>query len=150
MRLSKSCTYAVRASVYLALRHEARFVPIREISEQLDISYHFLTKILQTLTNKDILSSYRGPKGGVGLARPAAKISILDIILAMERPDYFEQCLLGFPSCGESKPCPLHDSWKETRERMKRAFKAMSLGELADEIKKGNQRISDNEWFADS
>lgn len=143
MRLSKSCTYAVRASVYLALRQEDRFVPIREISAKLDISYHFLTKILQTLTSSDILTSYRGPKGGVGLARPASEISVLDIILAMERPDYFEECLLGFPGCGESKPCPLHDSWQAMRERMRSAFKVMSLGELAEEIRKGNQRISE-------
>jgi Rrf2 family iron-sulfur cluster assembly transcriptional regulator len=142
MRLSKSCTYALRAAVYLALRHEDRYVPIRQISENLDISYHFLTKTLQTLTSKDILTSYRGPSGGVGLARPAEQISVLDVINAMERPDYFEECLLGFPGCGESKPCPLHDSWQETRGRMQSAFKAMSLGELAEEIRKGNQRIS--------
>ena len=142
MRLSKSCTYAVRAAVYLALRHEDRYVPIREISENLDISYHFLTKILQTLTSKGILTSYRGPSGGVGLARPAEQISVLDVIIAMERPDYFEECLLGFPGCGESKPCPLHDTWQEARGKMQSAFKAMSFGELAEEIRSGKQRIS--------
>jgi Rrf2 family protein len=145
MRLSKSCTYAVRATVYLALRRADRYVPIREISDALDISYHFLTKILQTLTSKNILTSHRGPSGGVGLARPAEQISVLDIIGAMERPDYFEQCLLGFPGCGESKPCPLHDTWLEARERMQSAFKAMSLGKLAEEIRKGKQRISGGE-----
>lgn len=142
MRLSKSCTYAVRASVYLALRHEDRYVPIREIAGKLDISYHFLTKILQTLTNRDILTSYRGPRGGVGLARPASEISVLEVVLAMERPDYFKECLLGFPDCGETTPCPLHDSWQEVRGRMQDAFKAMSLDELAKEIRKGRQRIS--------
>lgn len=146
MRLSKSCTYAVRASVYLALRREDRYVPIREISSTLDISYHFLTKILQTLTGKDILTSYRGPSGGVGLARPAEQISVLDIVLAMEGPDYFEQCLLGFPGCGESTPCPLHDTWLEARGRMQSTFKAMSLAELSEEIRSGKRRISGSDF----
>jgi len=143
MRFSKSCSYAIQASLYLAsTRDERRYVPIREISEQLGISYHFLTKILQSMSNQRILISYRGPHGGVGLARPASQISILDIITAVEKIDFFEECLMGLPGCGSSKPCPLHDSWERTRKKMMRTFETMSLGKLAGSVRRGTQRIS--------
>ena len=47
---------------------DPRFVSIRRMADELDISFHFLTKILQSLTSEGLLISHRGPKGGVRLA----------------------------------------------------------------------------------
>ena len=85
--LSKSAIYGIRATLYIALSEEQNDHPhtsIRKISDDLDISFHFLTKILQTLTQQGIIGSARGPKGGVHLARPTKEVSLLDIITAIE------------------------------------------------------------------
>lgn len=50
MLLSKSCIYGLRATLFLSAREQDGFIPIREMSEKLEISFHFLTKILQQLT----------------------------------------------------------------------------------------------------
>lgn len=64
----------------LASNQNGEFVSIKELSEKLDISFHFLTKILQQLTAVDLLESHKGPKGGVRLSKPGNKISLLDIV----------------------------------------------------------------------
>ncbi len=83
MLLSKTCSYGIRAAIYIAVQKDQQYVPIKEISETLKISFHFLTKILQILTKKGIIESIKGPGGGVGLRIDPSEISILDIIYAI-------------------------------------------------------------------
>ena len=51
--LSNASEYGIRALIYLAAHQEKSTIPISEISERLNISFHFLTKILQVLTKYD-------------------------------------------------------------------------------------------------
>ena len=86
--LSKTCTYGILAALYVASKDENKFVSIREISEELNISFHFLTKILQILTHENIMTSYRGPRGGVALVKDINKITILEkLCLLIFTPD---------------------------------------------------------------
>jgi Rrf2 family transcriptional regulator, iron-sulfur cluster assembly transcription factor len=136
MLFSKSCMYGVRASVKLARKSEDGFVTIRELSSELGISFYFLTKILQQLTRAEILESYKGPNGGVKLAKPAASISFLDIVDAIDGNCSLQQCALGLPGCGVMKPCPLHEQWAVLRDQMLVMLKSMTLQELAGRAEK--------------
>ena len=110
--LSKRCEYGLRAVLFLVAQRERRpYVSIREISDTLDVSFHFLTKILQALTEGGLLTSYRGPSGGVALARDAHEITVLNLIDCLEGPDLFRSCVLGLEGCCSRKPCPLHAYW---------------------------------------
>ncbi|MBK7091378.1 MAG: Rrf2 family transcriptional regulator [bacterium] len=76
MLFSKGCTYAIRAALLVAVketREGRKFIPIRELADELDLSFHFLTKILQVLTEAEIMESFRRPNVGIGLAREANK-----------------------------------------------------------------------------
>ena len=84
MMFSKACVYGLRAALYVATLDKQAFVPIKTISDHLDISFHFLTKILQTLTQHHIMLSYRGPNGGIALARPAEQINAIQIVEAID------------------------------------------------------------------
>lgn len=142
--LSKSCIYALRAAIYIALQEEdEQHVSIRKIADELGISFHFLTKILQQLTEAGLLLSLRGPAGGVRLARPAKSITLLDIVLVIEGERFFSACLLGLPGCGIQAPCPVHEEWASTRKRLIRMFERSSLAKLAQEARSGNIRITD-------
>lgn len=143
MLLSKSCEYGVRASLFLSLQKEGENVPIREISDKLNISFHFLTKILQTLTQEGLIYSYKGPKGGVCLAKPSEAITIMDLVIAIDSDKVFTQCVLGLPGCGEQKPCPMHEKWAYTREALKVMFESTTLGEMAINVKENNLRLTD-------
>ena len=142
--LSKSCVYGLRASVYVATHQEPdRFVSIREIADKLDISFHFLTKILQQLTESGILHSYRGPNGGVALARAAGEVSVKDIVDSIDGGDVFEACVLGLGGCGEKAPCPLHASWSKERAKMKKLFEKTNLQVLARQVRDKKMRLVD-------
>ncbi len=111
MLLSKSCIYALRASVLIASKKNDGFITIRELSDELNISFHFLTKVLQELTKAELLESYKGPNGGVKLARPANKITFMDVVESIDGDYMINECVLGLPGCGVMKPCALHDQW---------------------------------------
>ncbi len=143
MLLSKSCVYGLRAVLYVVQNNSDGYVPIREISDKLNISFHFLTKILQVLTQNQLMVSYRGPKGGINLAKSAGKITILDIIHALDGEEIFQECLLGLPNCDDSAPCPLHHNWTHYCRSLKENFSNTTIKDLADKTKASNLRISD-------
>jgi len=93
MLLSKSCENAIRAITYLVNQKGRQFVPVKEIAAKTGISFHFLGKILQTLTQNGLLKSYKGPNGGMALAKPAAQIRVIDIIEVMDGLKIFEKCI---------------------------------------------------------
>ncbi len=129
--ISKAGEYGLRALLYMVSQQDTQeFISIREMSEQLDISFHFLTKILQSLTQKGILRSYRGPNGGVAFQIPPGEIFLADLLRALEGNDFFTKCLLGLPGCGDKNPCPMHDFWKETKGSLQKELEQTTLADL--------------------
>lgn len=142
MLLSKSCVYGIRASLYLASNQDGEYISIKKMSDQLDISFHFLTKILQHLTAAGLMESLKGPKGGVRLTKPGKEICLADIVIAIDGMDLFTECALGLPGCGVAKPCPLHEKWADTRDNIHEMLKSTNLVELVKKGKSGNLRIT--------
>ena len=141
MLLSKSCEYGMRATLYLASLNEDGYVPIGTISDELDISFPFLTKIFQQLNNADLLESHRGPNGGVALTRAPESITLREIIVAIDGEEFFTECLLGLPKCGKAAPCPLHESWACERGRLEALFQGTTLEDMSARIHDGNVRL---------
>jgi Rrf2 family protein len=141
MLLSRGCEYGLRATLYLVSLKADGFVPIRRLSDQLDIEFHFLTKLFQQLTEAGLVHSQRGPKGGVALARSADRVTPMDVVLAIDGPDLFKECVLGLPGCGEQRPCPLHETWALERERLRMMFLHTSLMKMAEEMKTEGFRL---------
>ena len=142
MLLSSACVYGLRASVYLASRNGESYTPISKISEELDISQHFLTKVLQQLTEASIMESHKGPKGGVRLTLPPEKVYMIDIVAAIDGMKLLTECALGLPGCGVEKPCPIHDKWAGTRDEIRAMLADTSLKNLVRKGKDGNLRIT--------
>ncbi|MEX0680715.1 MAG: Rrf2 family transcriptional regulator [Balneolales bacterium] len=144
MVLSKACTYGILASLYIARESagSSGYVSIRRMSEKLNISFHFLTKILQELTSAGILSSMKGPKGGVTLMRAAEDITLLDVVIAIDGLKVFRECLLGLPGCGNEDPCPVHNEWAGIREQLFESFRNKTLGDTALKIDQLNLRFA--------
>lgn len=142
MILSKSCIYAIQAAIHVAAEGGDAYVPINKIADRLEISFHFLTKVLQQFTSAGILISYRGPKGGVALAQPAKQITLFELIAAIDGTDIFTECMLGLPGCGHAEPCPAHDHWVEVRQRFTGIARSVTLADLASKAGELNVRLS--------
>ena len=147
MLLSKSCVYGLRATLFLASNQDGAYTSIRKLSDKLDISFHFLTKILQQLTAVNLLESMKGPKGGVRLSRESQDISLLDIVTAIDGEELFQECVIGLPGCGKEKPCPLHNMWAHTRDDIQAMLEENTLLDMAEKGKEGNLRITANGKF---
>ncbi len=146
MIFSATCNYALRASLYIASYQQKRpFVPIREIADNLGISFHFLTKILQVLTQKGLMVSFRGPHGGVSLAKKADEISLLEIVRAVEGDALFQRCLLGLEHCNDQSPCPLHSRWSSIRREIQDLLSRTSLGKLSRKVLSEGLRLKASE-----
>jgi len=147
MLLSKSCVYGLRATLYLATKEKNEFISIKRMSDKLEISFHFLTKILQQLTADGLLESFKGPNGGVRLTKSPDKIALIDVVLAIDGPKLLTECALGLPGCGLKNPCPLHDKWAETRDSIRDMLANTTLIALVEKGKKENLRLTDGGDF---
>lgn len=139
--LSKSCVYGIRASIYIASEAVDNYISISKVAKDLNLSAHFLTKILQQLTNEGLLLSHKGPKGGVKFSKDTKDISLFEIISAIDGMSLFDECALGLEGCGIYKPCPLHDTWTVHRNNLKELFEQESLADLAKNVKSAGLRL---------
>lgn len=132
--ISKTCQYALRAVIYIASNPGEGFVSTKQISKDTEISYFFLGKILNKLTQAGYLESYKGPNGGVRLLKPAENISVLDVLNAIESVKCLEGCLLGLPNCSDETKCSLHDSWKDIKLSIYKMFSGKTIHELTKKM----------------
>ena len=86
MRISRSAEYALLAVGYIAQHQDEKVVLSQNISKEYNIPLEYLLKILQQLVRVNVLHSKRGPHGGFSLARPPKKITMLQIIEAVDGP----------------------------------------------------------------
>lgn len=147
MIFSKSCVYGLRAMIYLASISREDYVSIKGLSDKLDISFHFLTKILQELTAADLLESMKGPKGGVRLSKSGSEITLKEVVVAIDGPAIFTDCVLGLPGCGSEKPCPMHAMWEDTRDEINEVFTTTTLQNMSKEGKAKDLRITPDGKF---
>lgn len=84
MRISRSTGYGLLAVGYIAQHQDKKLIVSQTISKEYKIPLEYLLKIMQELVRADILRSKRGPGGGFSLAKSAAKITMLDVIEAVE------------------------------------------------------------------
>lgn len=81
-----------------------------EIAKSRGISKALTAKLLTQLSSAGFVSGQPGPGGGYTLARPAAKIRLIDIVTLFEQTAPPSVCPFGHGWCGSGDPCPLHDT----------------------------------------
>ena len=117
---SKACEYGIRAMMYIAQKSkEGERIGIKEISKGIDSPEAFVAKILQDLSRKRLVMSVRGPNGGFYIDSKIQKITLADVVTAIDGDDLFTGCGLGLTVCNDKKPCPIHDEFKAIREKLK-------------------------------
>jgi len=86
---------------------------------------------LQQLVRSRLIRSQRGTGGGYTLVVPAAAVSLLDVVEAMEGPIRLNQCLEEGPSCDRKSWCPAHQVWAEAQLAVAQVLGAASIAKLA-------------------
>ncbi|MPZ16704.1 MAG: Rrf2 family transcriptional regulator [Luteitalea sp.] len=132
-RLSKKADYALIAMKHLALSDEHASASAREIAGQYDIPVELMAKVLQRLARRDLLVSHQGTRGGYTLARPASRISVADIIEAVDGPVTMTACSTDDHDCEQYSKCNVRDPLWRIKDRILQALGTCSLLEIAQD-----------------
>lgn len=130
--LSATCKYGIRAVIFIALKPEQKTnTGLKEISEKLKIPQPYLAKILQVLARKKILHSTKGPHGGFYLLIPASRLTLMDIIDAIDGRNFFDNCFVTGERCNFDKPdevlCILHNDLRNEKVRLEKFFSSKTI-----------------------
>ena len=109
-----------------------RSVP--SVSAAMSIPERFLPRVMADLVRAGLVVGHRGRTGGYRLARPAATISLLDIIGAAEPDRDDRTCILRGGPCGLDGRCAVHDAFSGARNAMLHKLSATALSEV---VRKG-------------
>lgn len=134
--LSKSCEYAIRATIYIfnKSKDNDNRISIDEIAEGINTPRHFTAKILQTLSRQQLISSIKGPNGGFYMTALQGKTMLLDIVHAIDGNQLFEGCFLGLEHCNENHPCPIHEDYKPIRKKLMTMLQTNDVESLANRL----------------
>ena len=138
MRLTTKGRFAVTAMIDLALRQGEGPVTLAGISERQGISLSYLEQLFGKLRRHELVASVRGPGGGYTLARPMERLSVADVIIAVDEPLDATQCG-GKENCHDEGRCMTHDLWSNLNKRM---FEYLASVTLAALVEQQRQRCS--------
>jgi Rrf2 family protein len=99
LRFTKKADYGLMAVHYIAFHQHDGVVNSKRIAEDLGIPSELLAKILQRLAKRRLIRSVNGPRGGYVLAREPRKITVGEVLRAIEGP-------LSIVSCYQDTGCP--------------------------------------------
>ncbi len=131
MKLNNTSQYAIRILAYITDHKEKALFSATELSNELNIPYKFLTKIMTELVKADFIESIRGREGGFRLKKDASEIKVDDILNIFNDSIKDEECILGIGFCNGMCKCALHDQWMEPKLLMQRMFRESSLQDIA-------------------
>jgi len=129
MRLTTKGRYAVTAMLDLALNVKHGPTSLSDISQRQEISLSYLEQLFARLRRAGLVTSVRGPGGGYLLATPAEKISISQVIDAVNETVDATRCQ-GLSDCQQGDTCLTHALWCELSEQIRRFFNDITLAQL--------------------
>lgn len=128
--LSQTVEYALRAMTFLAATGPGEALNSETIAERTKVPKGYLSKILRDLVVASLVDSQRGPHGGFTLSRPPGKITILDVVNAVDPIKRIKKCPLGNPA--HLHLCPLHRRLDDAIATIEEEFRLTSLAEVLE------------------
>ncbi len=115
LKMSHAVSLAFHATALLA-SNPAKQLSNKYIASELRVSEAHLAKVFQRLSKVGFVKSNRGPKGGFMLGKTSDKISLLDLLEAIEGPYFAKHCIFDTPICGKNK-CIFSDLLKSVERQ---------------------------------
>lgn len=129
MHITRATAYALQAMVQLA-GSPTRVRSAPWLAESTGVPTRFLAKILSRLSRARLLLSTPGARGGFRLSRPASRISVWDVVDAVEDSPKLIGCLGDENYCAGAASCAMKDVWQRAQDAMQRELAGASLEEI--------------------
>ncbi|MBM4090209.1 MAG: Rrf2 family transcriptional regulator [Planctomycetes bacterium] len=127
--ISEAVSLGVHTMVLLAQQPDRRFTN-QEIARALHASWHHLAKVMRHLVKVGLVDSIRGPGGGFVLAKPARKVTLLDVFEAIEGPLEKDSCFARTQLC-QGPSCVLGQAFRSVHEQLRKFLRSTTLAQLA-------------------
>ncbi len=129
MEITRRTDYAIRLMVALA-QGDGGPISVRQLAEEQHVPYAFARGIQRDLVAAGLAETKRGARGGLCLARPAAEITLLDVIEAVEGPIALNMCTADPDWCQRMGSCSVHQVWRGADDLVRQYFGSKSLAGL--------------------
>lgn len=144
LQFNQATDYAFRTVLHLASLPSGTVEAAQTIAAQEKIPVRFLLKIMRSLTAAGIIKSHRGVVGGYRLGRPAAEITLLNVIEAMEGPIAIHRCLAERTACNKhcTEECLVHRNLAIIQDQLVAALQALDFATMS---RQGRRRLKEVE-----
>jgi Rrf2 family protein len=115
MQITRQADYAIRAILYLSRLSAGQRAATSQIAQEEHIPPSFLAKIVSQLSVAGLLTTSRGARGGVSLARKPDDITLLEVVEAIDGPILLNECVSENGTCPFKDDCPLREVWVEAQ-----------------------------------
>ena len=133
MRLSRYAHYAIRTVLDLCAHPRTRAA---DIARRQGIPPAFQAKIVQALSRRGIVRTFRGARGGVALARLPEALTLADVVQAVDGPVAINQCVV-WGDCPCPQPCPVRAALARVQALVEREMAAVTIASLAERLPRG-------------
>ncbi len=131
MQLTTKSRYALRALGELAARGPSKAVSRAQLARAQGLSADYMAQLFRSLQAAGLVHSVKGPGGGYILARPAAEITVADIVSAVDGPIVFAPCDGVTESCARADDCVARLVWHDAAAALTRSLSSWSLEDIA-------------------
>lgn len=129
MRISAKSEYAIKAVLDLAMQHHRELVPIQAIADRQRIPQRYLEQVLLALKRSGVVGSKRGSSGGYHLTRSPDRITVGDVLRAVEGASAPFEALTGRRPATNGHD--LQELWTEISDAVSSVVDRLTFGELA-------------------
>ena len=144
VRITTWAEYGLICALHLARRVSDGPVNGREIASKEQLPADYVEQILLRLRRAEIVRSTRGARGGYALARPAAEITVRDVIAASELSTFDLHCVshpVGEARCAESHDCSIRPVWMLLQQKIDDVLDGVKLSDLLEGERAVRERV---------
>ena len=138
LRVSKLTDYATVVMTVLADAQatSASVLSAQDLAERAHLEVPTVSKLLKQLAQAQLVESFRGVNGGYRLARAPERISLADIVIAMEGPFGMTECSANVGSCGHEPHCGVRGNWRRVSDVIESSLRQMTLADMCRPVPK--------------
>ncbi len=129
--ISRETDYACRVILHLAMLPPGERVTAQEIARRRVVPRALVRRVVTRLGAAKLVTTVRGSRGGVALARPAREITLLNVVEAMEGQVALNTCVIYPRECPLVQACPVHEAWTNARVALVRELSQATFDKLA-------------------
>ncbi|MCX7122437.1 MAG: SUF system Fe-S cluster assembly regulator [Gammaproteobacteria bacterium] len=132
IRISKLADYA--CVLMVSLMHSIDPLSAMELSDKTAIHLPTVKKLLKLLSKNQMVSASRGALGGYQILGDVLKITVLDLVEAVDGPIAMTDCSHPLKQCGMTQHCGNRQHWRLINKTVRESLKGLSLQDLSGEV----------------